>query len=230
MWARAGQQKGPYSLEDLQRLVDEGSAAGTDLVWTAGMPEWVLLSTVLPSANVASATKPPPIPKESSAALMPPSLHWGTVLALTCVTLGEFFWVWSIVQTRYVRKLDRSNGILTPFEIASGLMMAHTIGVIVAAFSFAIHNPPGAKVPKDSGLVMLIAFGFFLYAAYLIIYWIAVFKMRRSIETYYTTVEPIDLRLDEILTFCCGIFYFQHHFTRIAQWKETGVLEPQVEG
>jgi hypothetical protein len=230
MWARAGQQKGPYSLEDLQRLVDEGSAAGADLVWTAGMPEWVLLSTVLPSANAPDAAKPPPIPKESNAALMPPSLHWAAVLAITVVTLGEFFWVWSIVQARYVKKLDRANGLLVPFEIASGLMMAHTIAVIVSSFSFGVNHPAGTHVPKDSPLVALIACGFFLYAAYLILYWMALFKMRRSIETYYTTVEPIDLRLDEILTFCCGIFYFQHHFTRIAQWKETGVLEPQIEG
>jgi hypothetical protein len=29
------------------------------------------------------------------------------------------------------------------------------------------------------------------------------------------------------MTFFFGTFYLQHHFSRIAQWKKTGFLEPQ---
>ena len=40
-------------------------------------------------------------------------------------------------------------------------------------------------------------------------------------------MEPIGLRLSGALTFFLGVFYLQHHMTRIAKWKETGVLPPQ---
>ena len=29
------------------------------------------------------------------------------------------------------------------------------------------------------------------------------------------------------MIFFFAVYYFQHHFSRIAQWKKTGVLAPQ---
>jgi hypothetical protein len=55
----------------------------------------------------------------------------------------------------------------------------------------------------------------------------AVFQMRSSIENYYNTVEPINLRLSGVMTFFFAVYYFQHHFSRIANWKRTGYLQPQ---
>jgi hypothetical protein len=51
--------------------------------------------------------------------------------------------------------------------------------------------------------------------------------MRSSIENYYNTVEPINLRLSGVMTFFFAVYYFQHHFSRIANWKRTGYLQPQ---
>ena len=56
---------------------------------------------------------------------------------------------------------------------------------------------------------------------------ITIFSMRSSIQTYYNTTEPIGLRLSGVMTFFFSIYYFQYHFTRIADWKRTGVLRPQ---
>ena len=56
---------------------------------------------------------------------------------------------------------------------------------------------------------------------------VAIFKMRSSIVQYYNTVEPIGLKLSGVMTFFFSIYYFQHHFTRIAEWKRTGRLTPQ---
>ena len=53
---------------------------------------------------------------------------------------------------------------------------------------------------------------------------IGVFGMRRSLVNYYNTVEPIGLKLSGVMTFFFAIFYFQYHFNRIANWKQTGVL------
>jgi hypothetical protein len=56
---------------------------------------------------------------------------------------------------------------------------------------------------------------------------VAQFKMRRSLLTYYNTVEPIQLRLSGLMTFFFNILYFQYHFRRIREWKLTGRLRPQ---
>jgi hypothetical protein len=53
---------------------------------------------------------------------------------------------------------------------------------------------------------------------------IGMFNMRRSIENYYNTVEPIGLKLSGVMTFFFNIVYFQYHFSRIAAWKTTGRL------
>jgi hypothetical protein len=51
--------------------------------------------------------------------------------------------------------------------------------------------------------------------------------MRSSLVQYYNTVEPISLKLSGVMTFFFNIYYFQHHFSRIAEWKRTGRLTPQ---
>jgi hypothetical protein len=56
---------------------------------------------------------------------------------------------------------------------------------------------------------------------------LANFQMRDSMVNYYNRAEPIGLRMSGAMTFFFGTFYIQHHLSRIAKWKLTGVLEPQ---
>jgi hypothetical protein len=51
--------------------------------------------------------------------------------------------------------------------------------------------------------------------------------MKSDLEDYYSTEEPIHLQLNGVMTFFFGTLYFQHHLSRIAQWKKSGVLQPQ---
>jgi hypothetical protein len=51
--------------------------------------------------------------------------------------------------------------------------------------------------------------------------------MKNDLEEYYNSMEPINLRLNGGLTFFFAVWYFQHHLSRIAQWKKSGVLQPQ---
>ncbi|MGZ4889375.1 MAG: hypothetical protein ACXWBH_09355, partial [Candidatus Angelobacter sp.] len=60
-----------------------------------------------------------------------------------------------------------------------------------------------------------------------VLFVIAEFQMKNDLEDYYNTVEPINLRLHGGMTFFFAVWYFQHHFSRIAQWKKSGVLQPQ---
>ena len=61
----------------------------------------------------------------------------------------------------------------------------------------------------------------------IVLHLIGIFRMRSSLQNYYNTVEPINLRLSGVMTFFFAVFYFQYHFSRIANWKRTGYLEPQ---
>jgi hypothetical protein len=66
-----------------------------------------------------------------------------------------------------------------------------------------------------------------LYLGSIVTWIIAVFKARSLLVEYYNTVEPINLRLSGAMTFFFNIYYFQYHFTRIAEWKRTGMIAPQ---
>ncbi|MDB5298672.1 MAG: hypothetical protein JWO87_335, partial [Phycisphaerales bacterium] len=59
-FSQAGAQQGPVALGQLQQMVAMGRVKPTDLVWQAGMPQWVPAGNV-PSLFGADAA-PPPIP------------------------------------------------------------------------------------------------------------------------------------------------------------------------
>ncbi len=76
---------------------------------------------------------------------------------------------------------------------------------------------PGMRSPVG-GLLSLVGF---------VLYFVAVFTMKSGLEDHYNVDEPINLQLSGVMTFFFAIFYFQYHFSRIAQWKKSGVLQPQ---
>lgn len=56
-----GVQQGPYDLNAMQNLFQQGSINSNTLVWAAGMAQWTPLNTVPALANLQANT-PPPIP------------------------------------------------------------------------------------------------------------------------------------------------------------------------
>jgi len=68
---------------------------------------------------------------------------------------------------------------------------------------------------------------FLIWAVSAVFFLVAVFQMRKSLVNYYNVVEPIGLRLSGSMTFFFHILYLQYHFSRIADWKQTGYLRPQ---
>jgi hypothetical protein len=231
--ARGGQQKGPYSIEDLQRMMGEGSAAAADLVWREGMPTWVPLISVLPVATAASPGVPPELPtftgdagagKQASEIPEPPSMHWAVVLGLGLVTFGGFWWAWTIVEGNYVKRLDPKNRFMNTFVVTGYVMTAFVAAWIVALCNVA-YIRPGQEMGIGNPLVIADLFGVLLCPGSLIIYFMAMPRMRRSIEGYFGDVEPIRLRLNPGMSICLGIFYFQDSFRRIAVWKKTGVWD-----
>jgi hypothetical protein len=234
---------GPYTLADLQRYVAQGSILLTDLTRSEGMTDWVPVSQVI--GNIPIPVSVPPVqpgapaygvggmygpaavygaapaygnsapvynaPAMALAGPVPPDFHWALVLLLAVITCGLFGWAWLFVEAAYVRRIDReSNGVL--WSVISFVLVF--VGWFVNGISRAMDGQPSPWT------------GVLLFAAF-ILFLVAIFQIRSDLEDYYNIVEPINLKVNGVLTFFFGILYLQHHFSRIARWKKSGVLQPQ---
>jgi hypothetical protein len=232
--ARGGTKQGPYTLEDAQRMLAAGSISPTDLAWKEGMPSWLPAAQVIPAA----AGAPPPAPGFPHSQIpmpgtpgygysqpgappvsgpMPPNLHWALVLVLGMIT-GLFTIVWIFLEAGFVKKVDpRSNAIML---LIAGILLPFGF-LIVMGVVFAVNSS------NAEALLPLLLLGIPVILAAITCHIMAWFSMRRSLVTHYNTIEPIGLRLSGAMTFFFNVYYFQYHFSRIAQWKSTGVLTPQ---
>lgn len=143
---------------------------------------------------------------------MPPNQHWLVVLILSGVTFGLGGLVWMFREAFFVKKIDpTSKAIMLIFVtlIAMALQVVITLGAASGSM----------MAPAVVSMVIML-----LNIVIIIAGLVAVFSMRKSILTYYTTVEPIGLKLSGVMTFFFSILYFQYHFSRIIAWKKTGSL------
>ena len=160
---------------------------------------------------------------------MPPDLHWALVLVIAMVT-GIFGWIWMFIQAGYVKKIDPTSRARLFLIFGLVAILAQFVATIVMAAGMAVAGAAAADSPERAlGGVMAGAMaGIFLVAilalAAVIFMLSAVFGMRRSLVTYFNTVEPIGLRLSGVMTFFFNFLYFQYHLSRIAEWKKTGTL------
>ena len=228
---------GPYTLADLQRYVAQGSIQLADLTRSEGMTDWVPVSQVIGNIPIPLAAGTAAgvsgggtvysggavydgsttgfgvqtVPMQGTP-FVPPDFHWGLVLLIGIFTCGLFFSAWMIVEAVFVRKIKpESKGLM--FVIIS-IALSYVGGFANGFYSALNHTNPQPL----SGLITLISVAILLVGA---------FQMRSDLEDYYNTIEPINLQLSGVMTFFFAIFYFQHHFSRIAQWKKTGILAPQ---
>ena len=223
---------GPYTLADLQRYIGQGSILMTDLTRSEGMTDWVPVSQVIGNIPVPVAAVPAQMPGTPNVyggtvytgapmyggqtvtpfagGPVPPDFHWALVLVISLVTCGLFYCVWLIVEAAYVRKIRQdSKGLL--------LVILSLVAFFVG-FSFA-----GVAGARNDGSPL----GALLLLSSLVLLFVGLFQMQGDLEDYYNTQEPIHLQLNGVMTFFFGVFYFQHHFSRISEWKRSGVLQPQ---
>src|SRR5882757_7119108 len=110
--ARDGQTYGPYSMETVQKYLNEGTILASDMARTDAMPNWVPLRQLLnpppPVPPQQQAFTPPPPsyaqpggyatapayaqqpPQGATGVNVPPSLHWALVLLISVFT-GIFY-------------------------------------------------------------------------------------------------------------------------------------------
>ena len=220
---RDEKEYGPYSLGDLQKYVGTGNILLTDLCRSEGLTDWVPVSQVIGNIPVPAA------PAQRAAGTVyggasggygaatgagayagsaaeqyppPPALHWGILVLLGVLTCGLFGWVWAFIQAAWVKKIDPASKALLYYGISVGLLVV----MIAAAFSVRA----GAQ---SSGVYLLCR------VVGAIMWLVAAFNMRSSIEEHYYSKEPIGLSLNGVMTFFFNIYYFQYHFTRINEMK-----------
>ncbi len=215
---------GPYTLGDVQRYVAQGNILLTDLTRSEGLTEWVPVSQVIGNipipvpAPAAAGTVYAETPDYGAAAApavyagpVPPDFHWALVLLIGIVTCTLFLWAWLIVEAVWIRKIKPgSNGLLLVLLSLGCNLGGGFVNGLLGATSHG-EAPIG-------GLLSL---------ASLVLWIVGVFGMRSDLEDYYNNMENIGLTLSGVMTFFFAVFYFQHHFSRIAKWKKTGILEPQ---
>jgi hypothetical protein len=227
---------GPYTLADLQRYVAQGSILPSDMTRSEGMTEWTPVSQVIGNIPIPLAAGTAAgaggtvyggsgtvydgsttgfgvqaIPMQGSP-LVPPDFHWALVLLIGVFTCGLFNYAWLIVEAAFVKKLKpESKGLLFIILATAVLIGGGFINGVITAMNHGDRNP----------------FGSLITIAGIVLYLVGVFQMKSDLEDHYNSTEPIHLRLNGAMVFFFNVYYFQHHFSRIAQWKKTGFLTPQ---
>jgi hypothetical protein len=232
--ARNGQQYGPYSDEVVRRYLAEGSLQFSDSARTETGQQWVTLGQLFPPAAVAAPSAPaavaafapaypasPTTPQQyaeqaqATMQVMPPSLHWAVVLVLNMFTSGVFGIVWMFVQSSFVRRIHAASKATTYY-------IWSLVCLLVSCFVVGVGTAIAQDNAQTGGLVILLALAGMIAGCVLLL--IGVFDVKRSLETYYNSMEPIGLKLNGVMTFFFNVIYSQYHLGRIADWKRTGVL------
>lgn len=138
----------------------------------------------------------------------PPDLPWWLALILGLVTFGFFFVIWDIVQSSWLRRVERGSSALLLYIAVAVLYLIRLPG----SWATVRYNLGG-----DSTISYSHAPGLGLAALILII--VARFVFRRELLTHFNGAEPLNLHLNGFWTLLFGGLYFQYKFNRINRRK-----------
>lgn len=138
----------------------------------------------------------------------PPDLPWWLALILGLVTFGFFFVVWDIVESAWLRRVERGTSALLLYVAVAVLYLIRLPG----SWATVRYNLGG-----DSTIYYSHAPGLGLAALILII--VARFVFRRELLTHFNGPEPLNLHLNAFWTLLFGGLYFQFKFNRINRRK-----------
>ncbi len=240
MVRRSGEEYGPYTLADLRRFAHSGHIAPADQVRGETEQTYYAATLLLGSeawpvaaapVTAAAPGSPPPgaylpayqKPQMANGAPLPPKLHWALVLVLIPLTCGMMGWIWFPMQAWWMRQLDRKNSafLYTLASIASWYCPLLGMQIVSPLIE---HLAKAGQVPDFFPVLGLVVAGLVMAASF-VFYFVALFQIHNGLMRYFNEEENIGLQLNPVFTVLGGMFYLQHHFTRIANWKTTGVLE-----
>lgn len=202
------QQYGPYSLEEVRRYVAQGNIVLADMARTEVMANWVPLIQLIGAGGPVATPTPGGAP---AAVVVAPA---GVVYAGAAPQMAP------VAPGAYVAPMPPD------FHWAAVLVLGvFTFGIFSLAW-LIVECSFVKKIRPASDFILFLVLGLIPVLGIVFVI-VGVFKMRDAIQEYYNTVEPINLRLSSAMTFFFAVLYFQYHFSRIAQWKKTGFLQPQ---
>jgi GYF domain 2/Domain of unknown function (DUF4234) len=182
---RDGQRYGPYTEASIREWLAAGKLAPDALAWRKGEANWVPVSVLLGAtfAEPPPPPEPPPmasrpysffdVPATSGRAdtrasfPRPPALHWFALFLLSLVTFGIFGWVWTFVQSTWVKRIDRDSKATLLFALGAA---GYVLGV---GFSRVYH------VGMNPGVVLL---GLLLMLGSAVVWIVAYFSMAGSLR------------------------------------------------
>lgn len=112
--SRNGQQEGPYTTEQIQQMLADGSIARYTLAWKEGLSQWVPLSQILESSPPQpSHIAPPPVPIAPVATIQHSGIgrlaYFGILIGITLLT--------AVLQAAVASK-PSAAGVVTLLSVA----------------------------------------------------------------------------------------------------------------
>lgn len=100
---KSGQQAGPYSREQINAMINEGSASLSDLSWRNGLPDWQPLHLTLGTAPpLAELNKDTVATAEAQFFYIPTS----RLILLSLISFGLFNNYWVYKNWKYIKNRD----------------------------------------------------------------------------------------------------------------------------
>ena len=217
---RNGQSYGPYTLEDLQKYVASGNVLPTDLAksdeMTEAAPVWQVLGMPAPQSFQQPQVQAYPGGMPQAVALYPdaPNLSWGLVLLFSFFTCGFFMFIWNLVVSSWMKRVQPNSRAIFYYIAAAVLWILQFIfrPHVQMHFELGWH---GIWPSYQAHLVRSILAPIAIWIVRLV----ARFTLRADLEEHFNTVEPIGLSLNVVMTFFFGGLYFQYHLNRINELK-----------
>lgn len=223
--ARNGTQYGPYTEAEVRQYLGSGHILLTDLVQVEGSTEWALVGAVFASfiaQGYVSASAPPPAAPPlqapaypaSGAATAPPTrfpdppdFPWWLALVLGIVSFGFFFVVWDIVESSWLRRVQRGSSAITLYLAVAVLYLIRLPGSwATVRYNIGVGPTVYAHSP---GLAL----------AAVILLLVARFVFRRELLQHFNGPERLPVHLNAFWTLLLGGLYFQFKFNRINRYK-----------
>jgi len=205
---RDEQQYGPYTLSDLQRYVASGEVSLNDLAISEASAAPVPVAQIIGTIAVPP-TGFTPVAPVAMAQIYPdaPNLHWGLVILFTVLSCGLFIYVWDIVQSVWLKKIEPQSKAL--FIYLGSLVFV--LLIFEESFRAAFTHIPSPFV----GLLQIMDF---------VVIVIARFNFKHWMEKHFNEAEPMGLMLSGVMTFFFGGIYFQYHINDIIRRKQADRL------
>lgn len=195
---------GPYTSEEVYKLLAAGNIVAGDLARAEGSAEWRPVGELFRSAAGQSPSAVP-LPLYAD----PPDLPWWVALILGIITGGLFFVIWDIVEAAWMRRINARSAALGLYVVVAILYILR----LPYEWHSVAYNAFNGPLVVETWLGQVVGLAALALAI------VARFVFRDELLRHFNGPEPLGLRLNAFWTLLFGGLYFQFHFNRINERK-----------